>query len=148
VPDVRLLPARAAERRLAAHDLRARDAGQGTRVLTQEPAAGTAVERGAVVTLWLSAPEDARDRRLPDVTGLSVRAAMRRLAPHQVAAKIVGKGTVVRQLPAAGTRLPIAGPCVLYCEPGGTATVSTQGGPTAAAVTHTSRRWLAQEGTS
>jgi len=146
VPDVRLLPARAAERRLAAHDLRARDAGQGTRVLTQEPAAGTAVERGAVVTLWLSAPEDARDRRLPDVTGLSVRAALRRLAPHQVAARIVGKGTVVRQSPGAGTRLPIAGPCVLTCEPGA-ATAAMPGGPVATAVTHPSRRGPAQETT-
>ena len=154
VPDLRLLPTRAAERRLAAHDLRARNAGHGARVLTQEPAAGTAVERGAVVTLWLSAPEDARTRRLPDLTGLSVRAALRRLAPHQVAAKIVGKGTVVRQSPAAGTRLPMAGPCVLYCEPGGTAYAPTAGEPTAYAPTASepigadpARRGLAQERT-
>jgi stage V sporulation protein D (sporulation-specific penicillin-binding protein) len=118
VPDLRLLPAREAERRLAAHDLRGRGAGQGTRVLTQEPAAGTEVERGAVVTLWLSRPEDARERRLPDLSGLPVRAALRKLAPHQVAARIVGNGTVVRQSPAAGTRLPLDGPCVIYCESG------------------------------
>jgi cell division protein FtsI/penicillin-binding protein 2 len=116
VPDLRLLPMRAAERRLAASDLRWHPAGEGTRVLAQEPSAGTAVERGTLVTLWLSPPADSGRRELPDLTGLSVRAALRRLAPHQVAARIVGKGTVVRQLPAAGTPLPIGG-CVLYCEP-------------------------------
>ncbi len=159
VPDLRLLPARTAERRLAAYDLRARNAGQGTRVLTQEPAAGTEVERGAVVTLWLSRPEDAADRRLPDLAGLSVRAALRKLAPHQVAARIVGNGTVVRQSPIAGTKLPLGGPCVLYCESGmsgasyeihddrpGTDGVIADGS-TAAAAPRAARRRSAEAGT-
>jgi cell division protein FtsI/penicillin-binding protein 2 len=133
VPDLRLLPARAAERRLAAFDLRARLAGRGARVLAQEPAAGTAAERGAAVTLWLSAPQEADGRSLPDLTGLTVRAALRRLAPHQVAARIVGKGTVVRQSPAPGTRLPIEGACVLYCEPGAAAAAARAGAPPRAA---------------
>ena len=117
VPDLRLLPPRAAEQRLLAYDLRARVAGEGTRVVAQEPQAGAEAERGAAVTLWLSAPDADGGQGLPDLVGLPVRAALRRLAPHQVAARIVGKGTVVRQVPPAGTRLPLGGPCVLYCEP-------------------------------
>jgi cell division protein FtsI/penicillin-binding protein 2 len=137
VPDLRLFTPRAAEARLADYDLRAHLSGRGERVLTQEPAAGEAVERGAAVTLWLSEPEDADERSLPDLVGLPVRAALRKLAPHQVAARIVGKGTVVRQSPVAGTRLPLEGPCVLYCEPGG-ASRSTTAVP--------NDRWLAAGG--
>jgi cell division protein FtsI/penicillin-binding protein 2 len=116
VPDLRLLPPAAAERRLAGYDLRARFAGSGPRVLGQEPAAGSAVERGAAVTVWLSAPQDSSGLSLPSLVGLSVRTALRQLTMHQVAVQIIGHGTVVRQSPAPGTRLPLAGPCVLYCE--------------------------------
>ncbi len=118
VPDVRLLPPGAAERRLADSDLHARFAGRGARVLAQAPAAGMASERGATITVWLSTPEAARGSGLPSLVGLSVREALRRLSLRQVDARIVGHGTVVRQSPAAGARLPIGGACVLYCEPG------------------------------
>jgi len=118
VPDLRLLAPAAAEQRLLAHDLRPRFAGAGSRVVGQEPAAGAAVERGAAVTVWLSVPQDARGSGLPSVVGLSVRTALRELSVHQVTARIVGNGTVVRQSPTAGARLPLAGPCVLYCELG------------------------------
>ncbi len=118
VPDLRLLPPGAAERRLAGYGLRARFAGAGPRVLAQEPAAGAAVERGAAVAVWLSAPEDSSGTSLPSLVGLSVRLALRQLTLRQVAVQIVGHGTVVRQMPAAGARLPLDGPCVLYCEPG------------------------------
>ena len=124
VPDLRLLPPAAAERRLAGYDLHAHIEGAGPRVLAQEPAAGIAVERGAAVTVWLSAPEDSSGASMPSLTGLSVRAALRLLTLRQVATRIVGHGTVVRQTPAPGTRLPLGGPCVLYCEsapPAGTA---------------------------
>jgi stage V sporulation protein D (sporulation-specific penicillin-binding protein) len=117
VPDLRLLPPRAAERTLAAHALRPRIRGEGARVLAQSPPAGTAVERGARVEIWLSAAGDPEGNALPDLTGLAVREALRRLGLRQVQARIVGRGTVVRQVPAAGTVLPLEGPCVLYCEP-------------------------------
>src|SRR5262245_28259704 len=119
VPDLRLLTPRAAERQLQRYNLRAHVSGQGERVLAQEPASGVAVERGAAVTLWLSDPTDQGERSLPDLVGLPVRAALRRLAPHQIAARIVGSGRVVRQSPPAGTRLPLEQPLVLYCEPAG-----------------------------
>jgi stage V sporulation protein D (sporulation-specific penicillin-binding protein) len=118
VPDLRLLPPGAAERQLAGYGLHARFAGAGPRVLAQDPEAGAAVERGAAVAVWLSAPEDSSGRSLPSLVGLSVRVALRQLRLRQVAVEIVGHGMVVRQTPAAGARLPLDGPCVLHCEPG------------------------------
>lgn len=115
-PDLRLLPPREAERRLRDYGLRARFEGQGARVLGQSPPAGEAVERGGTVTAWLSSPQDSAGRVLPDLVGLSVREALRRLSSRQVTARISGRGIVVRQEPVAGTSLPIAGPCRLWCE--------------------------------
>ncbi len=117
VPDLRLLPPRAAERSLNGIGLRAQLQGDGARVLAQSPAAGEAAERGASVTLWLSAPADSSGRRLPDLAGLPVREALRRLTLRQVAARIEGRGVVVRQSPAAGTPLPLPGCVRLWCEP-------------------------------
>jgi len=116
VPDLRLLPRATAEQRLTVQGLHARVAGEGARVVGQDPAAGAAVERGAAVTVWLSAPADTGQSGLPDLIGLSVRAAMRELNLRQVAVRIVGHGVVVGQDPPPGARLPLAGPCVLRCE--------------------------------
>jgi stage V sporulation protein D (sporulation-specific penicillin-binding protein) len=49
VPDLRLLPPRAADRTLADAGLHGRFQGEGERVLAQFPAAGAAVERGSRV---------------------------------------------------------------------------------------------------
>jgi cell division protein FtsI/penicillin-binding protein 2 len=117
VPDLGLLPPRAAEGRLLALGLRAHLEGAGARVLAQTPAAGEAVERGASVTLRLDLPADSLGARLPDLTGLPVREALRRLTLCQVSARIEGRGVVVRQSPEAGARLPLAGPVRLWCEP-------------------------------
>jgi beta-lactam-binding protein with PASTA domain len=117
VPDLRLLPPRAAERTLAAHALRARFRGEGARVLAQAPPAGAAVERGARIEVWLSAAADPEGAALPDLSGLAVREALRRLGLREVPARIVGRGTVVRQDPPPGTPLPLRGPCTLWCEP-------------------------------
>ncbi len=118
VPDLRLLPAREAERRLVGQGLRARFEGAGPRVLAQEPAAGQAAERGARVTAWLAAPADSGAGTLPDLTGLPLREALRRLGRLQVQARITGRGLVVRQSPAPGTPLAPRGECRLWCEPG------------------------------
>ncbi len=116
VPDLKLLPPRAVERRLAEYGLRAHFEGQGARALAQAPAAGEAAERGASVTVWLSPPADSTGRTLPDLVGLSVREALRRLTLRQVPAYIVGRGTVVRQSPAPGAPLPLSSGCRLWCE--------------------------------
>jgi stage V sporulation protein D (sporulation-specific penicillin-binding protein) len=117
VPDVHLLPPDAASRRLGEYGLHARLEGSGARVLAQDPAAGSEFERGGAVTLWLTTPQDSAGRVLPDVTQLPVREALRRLARLEVHARIEGQGTVVRQQPPPGTRLPVAAGCRLWCEP-------------------------------
>ena len=116
-PDLRLLPPREAERRLADYGLHARFEGEGPRVLSQVPAAGQPVERGAAVLAYLAAPTDSVGRSLPDLVGLTVREAMRRLTQRAVPVRITGSGTVTRQEPPPGTRLPLAGPCRLWCSP-------------------------------
>jgi cell division protein FtsI/penicillin-binding protein 2 len=118
VPDLRLLPPHEAERRLAEHGLRARFEGRGPRALAQEPAAGEAAERGARVTVWLATPEDSTGVTLPDLVGLPLREALRRLTLRQVQAHIAGSGVVVRQAPAPGTPLAPGMGCRLWCEPG------------------------------
>jgi hypothetical protein len=117
VPDLRLLPPRAAERRLTALSLHPRMAGQGPRVLAQQPAAGTAIERGSRVDVWLSAPPDSSGGGLPNLVGLAVRQALRELTVRQVPVRITGHGFVVRQFPEPGTPLPLDAPCLLTCEP-------------------------------
>ena len=104
-PDLRLLPPRQAERRTQDYGLHVRFEGSGPRVLSQVPPAGEPVERGAVVLAYLSAPQDSLGRALPDLIGLPVREAMRRLTQRAVPVRISGSGFVTRQEPAAGTRL-------------------------------------------
>ena len=116
-PDLRLLPAREAERRLADYGLRARFEGEGPRVLSQLPAAGEPVESGSAVIAYLAAPQDSLGRSLPDLIGLTVREAMRRLTQRAVPVRITGSGFVTRQEPAPGTPLPLSGPCRLWCSP-------------------------------
>jgi cell division protein FtsI/penicillin-binding protein 2 len=117
VPDLKLLPPDAAESRLLDLGLRLKLEGEGERVLAQSPAPGEALERGASVTAWLTAPADSAGRRLPDLTGLPVREALRRLTLWQLPARIEGHGVVVRQSPEAGASLPLREAVRLWCEP-------------------------------
>ena len=116
-PDLRLLPAKAAERRLAEYGLHVRFEGKGPRVLSQVPPAGQPVDRGAVVLAYLAAPQDSLGRQLPDLVGLPVREAVRRLSQREVPVRITGNGFVTRQEPPAGVALPLSGPCRLWCAP-------------------------------
>jgi stage V sporulation protein D (sporulation-specific penicillin-binding protein) len=117
VPDLRLLPPQAIERKLATLGLHPVFQGVGPRALAQIPPADAAVERGSRVDVWLATPQDSLSAMLPDLTGRVVRDALRELGRREIAVKVVGQGTVVRQQPVAGTPLPLGGPCVLYCEP-------------------------------
>jgi cell division protein FtsI (penicillin-binding protein 3) len=118
VPDLRLLPRLAVEHRLAEYGLRARFEGRGPRALAQTPPAGQAAERGASVRVWLSVPVASANLLLPDLVGLPLREAMRRLTPGQVRTRITGSGIVVRQEPAAGTPSVPGSECRLWCESG------------------------------
>jgi cell division protein FtsI/penicillin-binding protein 2 len=117
VPDLRLLQVASVTPRLAEYGLRARFRGMGARVLAQDPPAGRAIERGTSITVWLSPPADSAARVLPDLTGMSVREALRRLGSLAVRARIEGSGIVSRQDPAAGVPLPLPGECRLWCRP-------------------------------
>jgi membrane peptidoglycan carboxypeptidase len=138
VPDLRLLPPRAARHRLAEHGLRARFQGEGPRALAQSPASGQAAERGACVTVWLSAPADSQGRSFPNLVGLPLREALRQLTLRQVQARIVGRGVVVKQAPAAGTPLRRGAECKLWCRPGPVpgGSPATSLGPVQAPATH------------
>ena len=136
VPDLRLLPPGAAERRLASLGLRARFQGEGPRALQQVPAAGAAVERGASVAVWLSPPADSASRVMPDLTGVAVREALRRLASLGLRPRIEGRGLVVRQSPEPGTPLTGTREIRLRCEPG-TALAAVTPGIAAAPAGHT-----------
>jgi stage V sporulation protein D (sporulation-specific penicillin-binding protein) len=116
VPDLRLLPARAAQGRLGELGLHAVFTGRGPRVLAQSPTPGLAIERGSRVDIWLDAPTDSVGRTLPDLAGLPVREALRELGRREVAVRLIGSGTVVRMDPPPGTPLPLDKPCVLRCE--------------------------------
>jgi cell division protein FtsI/penicillin-binding protein 2 len=141
VPDLRLLPPHSADRRLAECGLRLHLQGSGPRVLAQDPAAGSAVERGAGVTAWLSAPEDSIDRMLPDLTGVPLREALRRLARLEVRARIHGQGQVVSQQPAPGTALPLAGDCDLWCQSGAAVAAPGRAGADERRLTATAVAW-------
>jgi beta-lactam-binding protein with PASTA domain len=114
-PDLRLLPRREAEKRLADFGLRASFEGSGPRVLSQRPPAGAPVERGGAVVAFLSPPRDSLGRVLPALVGLPVREALRQLSLRQVTVHLEGSGLVARQEPAPGTALPLAGGCRLWC---------------------------------
>ncbi|MGH7742587.1 MAG: PASTA domain-containing protein, partial [Candidatus Eiseniibacteriota bacterium] len=83
---------------------------------SQSPAAGEAVERGESIALLLSAPADSLGRRMPDLSGLAVREALRRLTPLEVIPHLEGHGVVVRQLPEPGAPIARRARCDLWCE--------------------------------
>ena len=56
-------------------------------------------------------------RPLPRVLGLSIREAMRRLAPHRIEPVVIGNGIVVRQIPEAGKPVKPGSTCLIECRP-------------------------------
>jgi beta-lactam-binding protein with PASTA domain len=84
------------------------------------------------VTVWLAAPTDSTGLALPDLVGLPLREALRRLTLRQVQARIAGRGVVVRQTPAAGTPSLPGSECHLWCEPGTVPATLPAPGPAAA----------------
>src|SRR5207245_1421676 len=68
------------------------------------------------VVAFLAPPSDSLGRTLPDLTGLPMREALRQLSLRQVTVHLAGRGLVVRQEPAPGSALPLAGGCRLWCE--------------------------------
>jgi cell division protein FtsI/penicillin-binding protein 2 len=112
VPGVRMLPLSKARETLKDAGLRARIEGDGSRVLAQVPPAGARAEKGAVVVL--STRPNATT--LPNVVGLTMRAALERFAAVAVPTQVVGHGVVVRQDPPAGSPVTPGRSCMLVCE--------------------------------
>jgi stage V sporulation protein D (sporulation-specific penicillin-binding protein) len=118
VPDVRRMRAGGARRELARAGLRVRFVGEGPRALAQAPAAGQAVERGAGITVFLAAPDDSISRTMPDLAGLTIREALRRLSAVGIVPEIRGSGVVARQQPQPGEPLQPGTPCRLWFRRG------------------------------
>jgi len=128
VPDVRRMQPDGVRRELARTGLRARFVGDGPRALAQSPAAGQAVERGAGITVFLSAPADSISRTMPDLAGLTIREALRVLSAVGVVPEIQGSGLVARQQPLPGEPLEPGMACRLWCRRG-VSDVAATGGP-------------------
>ncbi len=112
VPSVRALPLNAARDALGDAGFRARIDGDGSRVLSQSPPAGTRAERGALVVLSTTPGVGG----VPNVVGMTVRQALTELASVALPAQVVGRGVVVRQDPPAGSMFAKGRSCMLVCE--------------------------------
>jgi serine/threonine-protein kinase len=82
-------------------------------VLSQDPADGSGVEKGATVTLTVSKGPPAVP--VPDLSNQPADAARQILAQLGLQATVVGAGTVRIQNPAAGTQVPPGTNIVLWC---------------------------------
>jgi len=105
-------------RRIGANVLCQGDQG---RVVAQDPDPGVSIDRDAVIRLFVSdSKTDTATRRVPDLTGLSMRAAKLAATKAGMKARFVGTGTVERQSPSpgTGTRQQIV---KLYCKGNGAA---------------------------
>jgi serine/threonine-protein kinase len=91
-------------------------------VVAQRPPPGTLYGKGGIVVL--SVARDPLKTEIPDVTGLPTPRALARLraaelqARTQAVASREPKGTVLRQLPQAGTEVPKNSPVVLVVSSG------------------------------
>jgi beta-lactam-binding protein with PASTA domain len=91
-------------------------------VVSQEPAAGTALGQGERVRLVVSRGPEVREVALPDVRGLSVRAArekleqagFRRVELMPTGTSFSRANVVNEQSPSPGQRLPVTAPVSLY----------------------------------
>lgn len=75
-------------------------------VVSQMPASGYLIPEDSTVVVYTSNGEP-ETVIVPDLTGLSVNAALKKLNEFNLCMKIYGKGTVMSQEPAAGTEVPI-----------------------------------------
>ncbi len=101
VPDVRLMTPAAALSALDRAGFEPALRGErGTRVLGQDPTPGARVARGTIVRLSCTLEDGSQ---IPDLRGLSLREALRRLRGVGVEARVEGVGAVAEQSPAAGS---------------------------------------------
>lgn len=115
LPDLRGIEADAAKEIGGKFGCRVVVEGNGTIVSEEQPAAGTEVEAGSVVTLVTSAP--AGTSVMPDLRGLSLRRALNILNACRIKPQVKGGGIVRSQTPAPNTKLPSSmRTAVVVCE--------------------------------
>ncbi len=119
VPDVRLLEEDEAAKDLKKAGFDVHFSGVGSRVVSQEPPAGTLARAGTDVKLRLAESDKLTraEGALPDLRGLSLRDALRRLSSMAVKATVKGSGVVAGQFPPAGSLVRRGDCCVLECRP-------------------------------
>jgi cell division protein FtsI/penicillin-binding protein 2 len=119
VPNVRLLGEDEATKDLTRSGFRARISGVGGRVIEQDPPPGTLARAGSQVRLRLSEIEQLShgESILPDLRGLSLREALRKLSTLAVRADVRGTGVVATQSPPAGSKIKHGDCCQLDCKP-------------------------------
>jgi cell division protein FtsI/penicillin-binding protein 2 len=119
VPDVRLLGEEEAGENLRRAGFQPQVKGIGSRVVLQNPLPGTLAKAGAEVQLELKDGEKLPEGTaiIPDLSGLSVREALRKLSSIAMSAEVDGSGIVVAQYPPSGTTIRHGQRCLLRCKP-------------------------------
>jgi cell division protein FtsI (penicillin-binding protein 3) len=126
VPDVTNLTLEAAETILREHGFTVETSGTGALVLRQQPAAGSSVARGAVVTVGTDAatrPSREGYAVVPDISGLSMRRAINRLTMLELGIQVRGSGIVTEQSPRPGEEIRKGGVVSIRCAPSAPAPV-------------------------
>lgn len=117
VPDFTNRPRAVAEEILRTLDLKAEWEGEGDFILNQRPAPGSLVDAGSEISLNLfEVSATTKENRLPNVVGLTLREALRRLSTTGVKTVVHGSGRVWRQSPVAGTPIRSGMRCYLECQ--------------------------------
>jgi membrane peptidoglycan carboxypeptidase len=120
IPNVTHIETDAAEEILEGNGFRVTTSGEGNIVMSQDPGAGTRVQRGGTVQLIVSrgTTGNVKDALLvPDLRGMSLRRAINRLTSGNFDVAVVGSGVVLRQLPAPSTPAQQGMKVTLVCEP-------------------------------
>ncbi len=91
--------------------------GDGELVYRQEPNVYSVMNAKEKVRLFTEAKEVKQPTRMPKVTGMSMKEALRVLSGWNVPVEVEGSGIVTRQLPVAGKKLEKNGSVKLICNP-------------------------------
>ncbi len=90
--------------------------GSGSFIASQFPAPGKATQPGDSVSIELfEVAENDGSLIMPKVVGLSMREALNKLTIHGLEPVVYGSGNVVKQKPAAGSRVRAGIRCVVEC---------------------------------
>jgi len=121
VPDVRLLQAERAREVLGRSGFEVQVTGTGSRVGSQTPTPGESARAGSVVELTLASEAEGAVVVVPDLRGLPIRDALKRLSELALpVGRIAGTGSVVTQSPEPGQVVRRDTSCSLTLSPRGT----------------------------